>query len=169
MHTINREGVFLPGWEAMPDIGLYMDQLLTMANRVFSPPIPRGEITHSMINNYVKSGLLPRPVRKRYEREHLALLMMIVVLKQALSLESIRQLLDALCRAGAQAGYALFCTRLEEIDTALQAGHVDLDWESAPPDERTLSAGILAALCTIHATRILEQAQKEGSYDLPAL
>ena len=75
----------LPQWELLPDIGLYMDQVITLMDRTFSPALPKGEMTKSMVNNYVKVGMIPRPVGKKYDREHLALLMMICVFKQALS------------------------------------------------------------------------------------
>ena len=93
----------LPQWELLPDIGLYMDQVITLMDRTFSPALPKGEMTKSMVNNYVKVGLIPRPVGKKYDREHLAMLLMICVLKQALSMESISQILLALCEEGVQA------------------------------------------------------------------
>lgn len=54
------------------------------------PTLPKGEMTKSMVNNYVKVGMIPRPTGKKYDRDHLAMLIMIGVLKQALSMESIR-------------------------------------------------------------------------------
>lgn len=45
-------------------------------------------MTKSMVNNYVKVGMIPRPTGKKYDRDHLAMLIMIGVLKQALSMES---------------------------------------------------------------------------------
>lgn len=75
----------LPQWELLPDIGLYMDQVITLMDRTFSPALPKGEMTKSMVNNYVKVGMIPRPVGKKYDREHLAMLLMICVFKQALS------------------------------------------------------------------------------------
>ena len=94
------ETVRLPEWERLPDLGLYMDQVVTLVDRVFSTRLPKGETTRSMINNYVKSGLVPRPVGKKYDRDHLARLLMVCVLKQALSMEGIGRLLDALCENG---------------------------------------------------------------------
>ena len=44
----------LPQWELLPDIGLYMDQVITLMDRTFSPALPKGEMTKSMVNNYVK-------------------------------------------------------------------------------------------------------------------
>ena len=49
----------LPQWELLPDIGLYMDQVITLMDRTFSPALPKGEMTKSMVNNYVKQRVVP--------------------------------------------------------------------------------------------------------------
>lgn len=85
-------------WERLPDLELYMDQVLTFMNKQLEPFTPDGErlLTPSMINNYVKDNVLPRPVRKKYSRGHLAMLLMICSLKAVLSLPEIAQLLRGL-------------------------------------------------------------------------
>ena len=45
--------------------------------------------THTMINNYAKAGILPRPDKKRYGRRHLITLIYIFLLKQVLSIQDI--------------------------------------------------------------------------------
>ena len=60
-----RAMVCLPEWETLPDIGLYMDQVITLMERSFGRSLPKGEITKSMVNNYVKVELIPRPVGKK--------------------------------------------------------------------------------------------------------
>lgn len=82
-------------WVQIPDLGLYMDQVTTYIERqleLLHGERAKGMITPSMINNYVKTGLLPRPLGKKYYREHLALLMMIVTLKPIASMDSIARL-----------------------------------------------------------------------------
>ena len=82
----------LPAWERLPDIDLYMDQVLLLVDRSLCgfPGYDERGLTASMVNNYVKQGVLPPPVRKRYGREHLACLLMICVLKPALPISAIR-------------------------------------------------------------------------------
>ena len=46
------------------------------------PPVNDTIITHSMINNYVKLGIMPAPVKKKYSREHIAYLIIICCLIQ---------------------------------------------------------------------------------------
>lgn len=74
-------------WEQIPDIELYMDQVISYMSRQHIGLAPTGDetLTAAMINNYAKNGLLPRAKGKRYGREHLAYLTAICLLKQVLS------------------------------------------------------------------------------------
>ena len=147
----------LPQWEILPDIGLYMDQVITLMDRTFSPALPKGEMTKSMVNNYVKVGMIPRPVGKKYDREHLAMLLMICVFKQALSMESISRLLNFLCEQDVRAGYDKFCTIIRKIEESARGGHIELFGEAMDEREMALRSGVMAALCTIHTCRLLEK------------
>lgn len=84
-------------WERLPDIGLYMDQVLTLVERQLSI-YRRGDerlVTAAMVNNYIKDGLLPRAEAKKYTPTHLALLLVIGTLKQVLSIPDIKRILSA--------------------------------------------------------------------------
>ena len=158
--NLEGEGVRLPEWETLPDIGLYMDQVVTLMERAFGGALPKGEITKSMVNNYVKVELIPRPIGKKYDREHLAMLLMIGVLKQALSMESIAQVLRPLCAGGVREGYTRFAEEFRALDSALLSGRVELSLEGSTPDERALHAAVMAAVCTISANRLLARARE---------
>ncbi len=85
-----------PNWDALPDIDLYMDQVITYIERqmtIFSSSAEEKLITPAMINNYVKNEVIPRPVQKKYTREHLAHMMAVLNLKQVLSLSDITKLI----------------------------------------------------------------------------
>ena len=50
----------LPRWEELPDIELYMDQVITLIERYLSPLVGQYDnkvITPAMINNYVKLNI----------------------------------------------------------------------------------------------------------------
>ena len=47
-----------------------------------------------MINNYVKHGIMPPPNKKKYSREHIAYLIIICSLKQALPIQDIKELIE---------------------------------------------------------------------------
>ena len=109
-------------WEQIPDLGLYMDQVVTFITRVYEPlygPDIHSYLSPSMINNYVKSRLIPRPTGKKYSREQIALLTMIVALKQTCSMEDIRRLLACREAHGVEALYAAFCLRLSQVIRAM--------------------------------------------------
>jgi hypothetical protein len=85
----------LPRWAELPDLGLYMDQVIVLMGQYLGG-IAGGEdklLTPSMVNNYVKMGLLAPPVKKKYTRTHLACLVMICVLKQVVSISIVRELI----------------------------------------------------------------------------
>ena len=82
-------GMETVAWEEMPDLGLYMDQVTSFLNRLLRPfTLGRDDapLTPSMINNYVKSGHISRPSKKKYCREQLAALYMLCSLKKNLSI-----------------------------------------------------------------------------------
>ena len=93
-------------WEALPDLNLYMDQVIGYMPRQL---IRYGEeewLTSAMVNNYIKDGLLPRAEGKRYSRTHLAYLTAICALKQVLPVKDAGMLVGEHTGEGAQAMYA---------------------------------------------------------------
>ena len=88
-----------PSWNTFPNIDLYMDQVITWLERqmgIFSQQDGEKPVTPSMINNYVKNQVIPRPVQKKYTRDHLAYLIAVLNLKQVLSLSDITKLIAKL-------------------------------------------------------------------------
>lgn len=86
----------LPDWDSLPQLDLYMDQVILLLTQYLSPLERYGEekaITASIINNYVRMKVMPPPVKKRYSRVHLAYLIIICTLKQSLSISCIQRLL----------------------------------------------------------------------------
>ena len=74
-------------FDRLPDIDLYMDQVIEYLSRQSLSPRDNDKISSAMINNYIKDGLLPRANDKKYGRDHLAYLIMISRLKQSLSVK----------------------------------------------------------------------------------
>lgn len=82
-------------YDRLPDIDLYMDQVIEYLSRQSISHRENDKISSAMINNYIKDGLLPRATDKKYGRDHLAYLMMIARLKQTLSVKDTGILLKA--------------------------------------------------------------------------
>ena len=84
--------------EDLPRLDLYMDQVLALLEERYQPGQRTPEdrtVTKTIINNYSKARLLRKPVGKKYTPEHLLVITLIQALKQSLSLEDIRRLLEA--------------------------------------------------------------------------
>ena len=83
--------------EDIPDIELYMDQVTTfMGSRLKNStrnPEEDKILTKTMINNYAKNDLLPPPVKKKYSREHVLVLIFIYYYKGVLSINDIQTIL----------------------------------------------------------------------------
>lgn len=92
MATIKTNISLLPLWQEFPDIELYMDQLVNLCNRSLNSLI-ETPITASMVNSYVKKGLITRPVKKRYTSIQLAELILLSLFKTVYSLEMVEKLL----------------------------------------------------------------------------
>ncbi len=79
-------------WDDLPDIPLYMDQVVSYLSRQMAC-FGEGEgLTPAMINNYIKDGLLERANGKKYGQEHLAYLTAICALKQVMSVREMKVL-----------------------------------------------------------------------------
>ena len=87
----------LPVWEQIPDLGLYMEQVIVLLRQYldYLPPELKEEeyITSAAINNYVRTKIMPEPIKKRYYRIHIAYLLVICTLKQGLSIALIQKLI----------------------------------------------------------------------------
>ncbi len=91
------DGYSLPDWIDIPDMGLYMDQLVGLLSHYlnFIPLVDGSQkpITPSTINNYVRLKVMPAPHKRKYYRIHIAYLIMIFTLKQSVSIACVQQLL----------------------------------------------------------------------------
>lgn len=108
-------GFRLPRYHEIPDVGLYLEQTAKYINQ-WIEPLGLGEITGSMIRNYVKQGLITNPVQKQYSANQIAHLTAIALLKQVTPLEHISHLFcwqkDVYTD---QVAYNYFCEEMENI------------------------------------------------------
>ena len=100
-------------WETLPDIPLYMDQVLALMNRQTIHFDESDALTAAMVNNYIKDGVAPRADGKRYNATHLAYFTMICVLKQVLPVKDVALLTNCEMRhRSVQENYDRFCAEL---------------------------------------------------------
>jgi len=105
-----------PGdWNSIPDIDLYMDQVISYMKRQHLGFHLDESLTSAMVNNYVKQELLPRAKGKKYNREHIAYLTAICLFKQVLDLPGTKTIMDSqLGNAGIQDFYRKYTELLDK-------------------------------------------------------
>ena len=104
-------------WDQLPDLALYMDQLISYMPRQLIRFEEGDALTAAMVNNYIKDGLMPRAEGKRYGKEHLARLTAICALKNVISMREMGVLFGSIDAGGEiRARYELL---LQELDRAL--------------------------------------------------
>lgn len=119
-------------WNSLPDLYLYMDQVISYLPRQLISFGEGEKITSSMVNNYSKEGLFPRAVGKKYTREHLAYLTAVCALKQVLSVREMRMLLSVTGRG--MDGEEFYARFREVLDKALDGAASQLDAGTASGD-----------------------------------
>ena len=83
----------------IPNIDLYMDQVTTYLDDKFANTKRHEDdklMTKTMINNYVKSRLLPSPEKKKYTKDHMMVLIMIYFFKNIISINDVNKLITPL-------------------------------------------------------------------------
>ena len=84
----------------IPNIDLYMDQVTTFMDKNLrkSSRYPENDkvMTKTMINNYAKNDLLPPPIKKKYSKEHVLVLIFIYYYKGIIPMNEIQTLLKPL-------------------------------------------------------------------------
>ena len=135
-------------WDQLPDFSLYMDQVLSYMDRQVIRFDEDDGLTAAMVNNYTKSGLVPRAEGKKYNRDHLAYLTAICVLKRVMSTRDMDLLIREELRGErtVEDGYTAFC---ESLNSALQA--MAQEMEARPEGDTLADAAIHFALISYAA------------------
>ena len=160
------EGFRLPRYAQIPDVGLYLEQVVRYVNTHLAP-LGEPELTSSMVSNYVKQGLIPAPIKKSYTAEHLAQLLFIAVVKPVVPLEGLRMMFriqeDSYTLPTA---YDYFCDEFENmLGAAFGIAPAREGLGETQSDAKDLLRNtILATVNKVYLDRYLEayQAQRAG-------
>lgn len=142
MKKNNKFEIHVPRWEELPEIDLYLDQVVTFIDKYFgyldekNGAVESEEnklITKTMINNYVKQKILEPPVKKKYTRSNLAYLIVICILKQVYSIGDIGKLIKIGIRnTPIDIAYNRFCDFVENaIDFTFNGGKAIEDFRAS--------------------------------------
>lgn len=157
----------LPRYRQLPEIDIYLDQLITILQQVLRPLFDEETqtcITASMINNYAKQGVICRPIKKKYNRDHIAYLIFVAASKQVMSIGGIQKLIQIqLDTYPIDVAYDYFCTELEHALHAIFSNkELPPDSASAQTQETKLMRAAVSAIAhKIYLSKYLEQFQKK--------
>jgi len=115
------ENFHLPRWHELPTIDLYIDQVVSLLEQHLTGYIKNDNekeeklVTKTMINNYVKHGVIKPPINKKYRKEHTASLFVIFILKEVYSINDIKKLISlGIDTSPIEQAYNRFCSELEK-------------------------------------------------------
>ncbi len=161
-------------WSELPDLALYMDQIISYMPRQLIHFDDNESLTSAMVNNYIKDGLVPRADGKRYGPVHLGYLTAVCALKKVLSVRNVGVLLNAgqEMMQDSETLYTYFCKALDQAltDTA-QTIDADLPREKLARTALDLALRSYAnQLACAHILDILQPPEpgkkvKRGKYD----
>lgn len=159
-------GFSMPYWNELPEIDLYIDQVTSLVNRYLSDFATgsKGALTSTMVNNYVKAKIIPSPVKKKYNRDTVAMLFVVVTLKSLFNIQEIGELIHAtILEHDVNEAYDIYRNTLEQAFERVQKNQVPLKRYA---DDHTLN--IVENVCTAIAYqtdakyRLAERRQQEA-------
>lgn len=109
-----------PRYKELPSMDLYLEQLVEVLNNIFialyDDEKDEDFITNAMVSNYVKKGIIDKPVNKKYNKEQIAYLVFICIYKQVLPLSKLKDLIELQKNTYIlEVAYDYFCTEFENI------------------------------------------------------
>ena len=120
-------------WAELPDLALYMDQIISYMPRQLIHFDDGEVLTSAMVNNYIKDGLVPRADGKRYGPIHLGYLTAVCALKRVLSVRDMKVLISA-GEKREKPPEELYAYFLQAQDRALNETAQSLPPQAAPED-----------------------------------
>lgn len=160
-------GFRLPRYQEIPDVGLYLEQTAKYISEYLAA-MEEGCLTPSMISNYVKKGLIDKPVKKQYNREQIAYLIFIAIAKNVMSLDGLINFIALQKRTySLQIAYDYFCRQFEGVllFTAEVKDTMDIVGEDTADEKRLLFSCIVAVTQKIYLEKCLNAISREETVD----
>ena len=161
--------IHMPRWNELPNVDLYLDQVVTFINSSLnsfilsnvsnSSKTENQFLTKTMINNYVKNKLIEPPKKKKYSKVQLAKLFVICILKQVYSMNDIKDLINiALQHSDIKIAYNSFCDQFEEalLCTYKRKDYID-NYSKDDTNKYLLKSVLLSCCYTIYTQNFLLQ------------
>ena len=160
-------------WAELPDLALYMDQIISYMPRQLIHFDDGEVLTSAMVNNYIKDGLVPRADGKRYGPIHLGYLTAVCALKRVLSVRDMKVLVSA-GEKREKPPEELYAYFLQALDRALNPCHPRPPPRTCPAWPWTWPCAAMPASWPVHASWIsssprARRPQKRQKSDLIAI
>ncbi|WP_214850406.1 DUF1836 domain-containing protein [Exiguobacterium sp. s193] len=153
--------------EDIPNIDLYMDQVIQLFERTFEATTrTAGEtiLTKTMINNYAKKKLFFPVTNKKYTKNHLILISLIYQLKGTVSINDIKTTLTELNQGVAndtldlEAFYATYLDQAARNLETFESQHdTPIDLEAIDQLQQILALAHMSNLYRRAAERLIDQ------------
>ena len=156
-----------PRWTDLPEIDLYMDQVITYINEKLKDTYFYDEkfITKAMINNYVKTGIVHPPVKKHYTKSHLAYFLVLTILKRCYSMQQITSLLHIYTNmkdSTIEQAYDLFISRFEDsLNDVFKNNRNTIVFENANHEQELMDNVIQCIIYKMHTEYTLKKYEQE--------
>ena len=158
----------IPRWDELPDMGLYMEQVVSLVNSAIGPTMSEigyPPLTSNMVNNYVKAKIVDAPVNKRYSRLSIAMIIVIYLLKMVYYTDEAHRLIQN----GREMGrpsivYNRFCRAVESAMQSVFDGSISLSDEHLPDRRMKYLMGnfALSFACKFYVQKVFFSGQKDG-------
>ena len=144
-------------WEQLPNLALYMDQIIAYMPRQLIHFNEQNMLTSAMVNNYIKDGLVPRASGKRYGPIHLGYLTAVCALKRVLSVRDTGSMI-ALSREWNKEPEELYAYFCDALDRALTQTAQDIDPQADREEllRQALALALQSYASQLACIRILE-------------
>ena len=151
-------------WQELPDLALYMDQVISYMPRQLIHYGGEELLTSAMVNNYIKDGLVPRAEGKRYGPVHLGWLTAVCAMKKVLPVKALRTLFDTVRSREPEALYGYFSRALDDaLSETAQTLEPQLQEEDLPRLALDLALRSYAnQLACERVLSILQEKQKQS-------
>ena len=154
----------IPRWKELPPIDLYIDQAVSFINGNLGGLFEAtggAALTKSMINNYVKAKIVDAPIKKKYPKLSVAMIVVVYLLKTCYSTEEIGKLIKLGITLGitledTSITYDRFCSAMENALNAVFSGKVEISDTAIPGrDNKYLMENFaLSFACKMYVKRI---------------
>lgn len=146
----------IPVWSELPDIDLYMDQIIVLMEKYLGSTAKDKLITPSMINNYVKLGIIPPPNKKKYGKTHIAYLIIICSLKQVMPIPDIKILIDEKIKNSSIEELLNEYSKLY-LDTTSNIIELSKNYEIEKKNNPAMYLAVSASICRYSSETFLKQ------------